>query len=327
MTRPSFSRIILPIIAVLGMILTAVIVFRGQPDRAAEAPDKTPPMTPEAQRKTGSVAGVGLIEPAGELVDIGTALGGIVEDLYVQPGDTVTSGQPLFRIDTRDTRAAIAEASARVESAARGAEAARTGLRVAQNELALFRNVQDARAVSRLEIVTREGAAANAQAQLALQLAQARTAQAELGRAQVDLARRTVRAPMTGKILQVNIRKGEFAPAGPAAGGGSQDPLMTMGAADPLHVRIDVDEDEAARVALGEAAIVSPRGDATRQVKVTFVRAEPQVKPKESLTNDASERVDVRVLQLIYALPADQQGLFVGQQVDAFIPARQRPKP
>jgi hypothetical protein len=95
-------------------------------------------------------------------------------------------------------------------------------------------------------------------------------------------------------------------------------------------VRIDVDEDEATRIALGSEAIVSPRGAAERQVRARFVRAEPQVTPKRSLTNSSAERVDVRVLQLIYELPATD-GLFrVGQQVDAFIAARgqtaQQPK-
>ncbi len=62
------------------------------------------------------------------------------------------------------------------------------------------------------------------------------------------------------------------------------------------------------------------------QVKARFVRAEPQIVPKRSLTNSAAERVDVRVLQLIYALPesasADDALFRVGQQVDAYIPAR-----
>jgi hypothetical protein len=37
--------------------------------------------------------------------------------------------------------------------------------------------------------------------------------------------------------------------------------------------------------------------------------------------------VDVRVLQLIYALPQDAGGFFVGQQVDAYIPAKPAPAP
>ena len=71
------------------------------------------------------------------------------------------------------------------------------------------------------------------------------------------------------------------------------------------------------------ARFVSPRGAAERQIAATFVRAEPLVVPKRSLTNTAAERVDVRVMQVIYALPDSAREDFrVGQQIDAFIPAR-----
>jgi hypothetical protein len=117
----------------------------------------------------------------------------------------------------------------------------------------------------------------------------------------------------------VDVRPGEFVQAGQQ--GSNAVPYIQMGETRPLHVRIDIDEDEATRLALGNEAIVSPRGAADRQVRARFVRAEPQVVPKRSLTNSAAERVDVRVLQLIYELP-NANGLFrVGQQVDAFIAA------
>lgn len=320
MTRPSFSRIILPALAVIGIILAAVMVFRSQPDRSPETPNVNPAMTPASQRASGSVAGAGVVEPSSELVEIGTPIGGIVEEVFAKAGDQVTAGQPLFRIDTRDARAAVREAAARVESARKGAAAARANLAVTQNQLALYRNISDPRAVSRLEVVDRQGGVANARAQLALQNAQISTSIAELSRLQTDLGRRTVRARINGQILQVNIRKGEFANAG--SGNGSGDPLVTMGNTMPLHVRVDIDEDEIDRVALGKDAVVSPRGDARARVSARFVRVEPQVIPKKSLTNDASERVDVRVLQLIYELPQQGHSMFVGQQIDAFISAR-----
>ena len=267
MTRPSFSRIILPALAVIGIILAAVMVFGSQPDRSPETPNVNPAMTPASQLASGSVAGAGVVEPSSELVEIGTPIGGIVEEVFAKAGDQVTAGQPLFRIDTRDARAAVNEAAARVESARKGAAAARANLVVTQNQLALYRNISDPRAVSRLEVVDRQGGVANARAQLALQNAQVSTSIAELSRLQTDLGRRTVRARINGQILQVNIRKGEFANAG--SGNGSDDPLVTMGNTMPLHVRVDIDEDEIDRVALGKDAVVSPRGDARARVSAT----------------------------------------------------------
>jgi HlyD family secretion protein len=322
MKRPSFSRVILPALAVLGIIGAIVMIASGQPNRTAETPVVAAPATPDAQRNGGTVAGAGLVEPASEIIDIGTPIGGIVEALYVTAGERVGTGQPLFRIDTRDARAAVAEAAAQLDSARKGVAAAQSALDVANNQLALYRNVSDPRAVSKLELVDRQGASRNARAQVSLAQAQAQAAGAQLQRARVDLERRVIRAPIAGQVLQVRVRQGEFAPAG-NGGGGASDPLMTMGQTDPLHVRIDIDEDQAARANLGANAIVSARGDAAKRVSAVFVRAEPQVIPKRSLTNNATERVDVRVLQLIYALPREGHAMFVGQQVDAFIPAKQ----
>jgi hypothetical protein len=44
--------------------------------------------------------------------------------------------------------------------------------------------------------------------------------------------------------------------------------------------------------------------------------------PKRSLTGDSTERVDTRVLQIIYRVERDDPPLFVGQQLDVFIDAR-----
>ena len=149
-----------------------------------------------------------------------------------------------------------------------------------------------------------------------LRLARARldAAQARAGSARTEIARLKVRAPIAGEILAVNIRKGEYVST---MGGGGAQPFIEMGQTSPLHVRIDIDEEQAPRLALGAPATVSPRGASDKQVEALFVRAVP----KRSLTNSAAERVDVRVLQVIYQLP-ETNGLFrVGQQVDAYIAA------
>ena len=69
------------------------------------------------------------------------------------------------------------------------------------------------------------------------------------------------------------------------------------------------------------AAVGSLRGDAGHQAKLSFMRFEPLVQPKRVLTGDGTERVDTRVLEVIYALPADSLRAFVGQQMDVFIEA------
>ena len=319
-SRPSFPRNVLPVLAIIGLLLAAFLIWRGLPDRKLEEPEETPARATGALADAPRVAGAGVVEPSSEVIDLGTALSGLVTAVLVRPGDYVSRGQPLFRVDDRDVRARLLEADAAISEAGAAIVEARAAEAAAARQLALYRGIADPAAVSRSETIRAEGEAAVARGRRQLAEARLDAARAARNRASVERSRLTVAAPSSGEILAVNVRPGEFVQAGQQ--GSNSTPYIQMGETSPLHVRIDIDEDEATRVALGSAAVVSPRGAADRQVRARFVRAEPQVVPKRSLTNSAAERVDVRVLQLIYELPPTD-GLFrVGQQVDAFIAAR-----
>jgi hypothetical protein len=84
----------------------------------------------------------------------------------------------------------------------------------------------------------------------------------------------------------------------------------------PTLMKVDIP-----RFQLGRPAVVSPRGAAAMQIPATFVRVEPLVIPKKSLTGASTDRVDTRVLQVIYAISDHLSGLYPGQQVDLFIEA------
>jgi HlyD family secretion protein len=315
----SLSRQILPALALVGLVVGAVFILRGLPDRTLSQPAREPARAPAELAEKPRVAGSGVVEPASEVIQIGSALSGLVTGLYVSPGVRVAAGQPLFTVDDRAVRAQLREAEAAIAEALAAIGQAQSARATAARQLALYRQVDDPAAVSRSEVIRAEGDASAAGERLELAEAQLAAARARAASARTELDRLTVRAPIAGEILSVNLRKGEFVST---QGGGNSQPFIEMGQTQPLHVRIDIDEEQAPRVALGAPATVSPRGAADRQVRASFVRAEPLIVPKRSLTNSAAERVDVRVLQVIYELP-EANGLFrVGQQVDAYIPAR-----
>ena len=97
---------------------------------------------------------------------------------------------------------------------------------------------------------------------------------------------------------------------------------MVLGATnEKLHVRVDINENDIPRFRPGTAAVASPRGNPRLTYPMQFERVEPYVIPKKSLTGDNTERVDTRVLQVIYAVNVSEMPLYVGQQVDVFIEA------
>ena len=317
----SMSRHVLPVLAVIGLLIAVYLIVTGQPDRTLDDPAEKPAHAEGALAKAPRVAGSGVVEPSSELVSIGTSLPGLVTDVLVGPGDYVTKGQPLFTVDDRAQRARLDESRAAIAQAEAAIAEASSASDTANRQLALYRQVEDAAAVSRAEVIRAEGDAAAARSRLGIARAQLKAAQAAASSAQTDLGRLTVRAPIAGEILAVNIRPGEFVQSSGSQGGISQA-YIEMGETRPLHVRVDIDEDEAVRLEMGAPANVNPRGAADQKVQAKFVRVEPLVVPKRSLTNSASERVDVRVVQVLYELPPTD-GLFrVGQQIDAFIPAR-----
>jgi hypothetical protein len=141
-------------------------------------------------------------------------------------------------------------------------------------------------------------------------------ARAQLTQAEVTLDLLTVRAPRDGEILRQNMHEGEY------AGVASSDPnapSLLLGETTHLQLRADVDEDSASRVQTGAVAVAYIKGMHSDPIPLRFVRIEPYITVKKSLTGDSSERVDTRVLQVIYQFDKTKVPVYVGQQMDVFI--------
>jgi multidrug resistance efflux pump len=303
------------------------------------------------------VSGAGLIEASTENVRVGTTTGGLVSKVYVKIGDKVKKGEPLFQIDDGPKRAELARYQAALQSAAatlakltlgnRPEEIAKQREQVnqaaaqyddAQQQLKLREeaNADDARVVSQDDINQARNTVKQRQAALAyqqryleqliagtwapeikVQEAEVASAHAQMVQVRSDLERYTVRSPLDGVVLQVKIHAGEFAPASQ-----TDNALVMVGNQDVLSVRVDVDEQDAWRVQTSRRASAFVRGRSDTAIPLTFARVEPYVVPKTSLTGSSTERVDTRVLQVIYTFQQPQDfRVYVGQQMDVYIEA------
>ena len=341
--------VLLPALAAVGVGLTLYTVKLQARPAPAAPPTGEPTRSPFSNR----VAGSGLVEPVTEIINVGTPVAGVVQEVRVHEGDAVTRGQTLFTIDQRMMRSQLQSAQARLEVARRKlaqlkslpraedlakaeavVEQRRAAMRDAQSRLDRLNQITDPTAISPNERPTREYELANAKSRLAegeAELAEVRkgsypedlavaaadvqVADAEVQSLRTDIERSEVTSPIDATILRVTARPGQYAAATVNAGDG----LVTLGQLSPLHIRVDVDELDAWRFDPKGKAVAVLRGGKRVEFPLEYVRTVPVVIPKRTLTGDNAERIDTRVLQLIYRFTDATPGVLPGQVLDVYV--------
>lgn len=303
----------LPILAVAGFLFaTYTVVSSNKPIPVAPAVAQ-----PSSAPFKSFIAGAGIVEPKSQNIAIGTPLAGIVKTVAVKVGDKVKAGAPLFYLDDRDTRAELAVKLADLAKARADVGVEQAALADTKSLSDLAEAITDRRAISSEELLKRRNALLISTAKLDSAKALVQQAEAALADTQTTLARLVVQAPVDGEVLQVNIRPGEFAQAGTL-----NTPLLVLGNLDQLHVRVDIDENDAWRFDKNSKAVAFLRGNRNFKADLILAYVEPYVVPKKSLTGDSTERVDTRVLQALYSFERSQLPVYVGQQMDVFIEAQ-----
>ncbi|MBC7686076.1 MAG: efflux RND transporter periplasmic adaptor subunit [Bdellovibrionales bacterium] len=293
-------RLLFPMLAAAGAIALLASIIGGA--KTKDVP-QAPATVPVAY--VDSVIGLGTVEAAGGSISVGAPVAAIVTTVKVKPGEQVRAGVVLFQLDDSDVKSQRPLVVATIDEALERQRQARQVYDIALG-------VPDQRAVSKDELAMRSGAVKLATAVLA-------SARARLSQLVSEEQRRIIRAPIAGTILQVNLRPGEVAPA--LAGGRA---LILMAPVGERQLRVDVDEFEASRVQPGAHAVASPRGRPTVKLPLVFERIEPVIGPKANLAGTATERVDTRVLQVIYRFASDAPAAYIGQQMDVAIDAGNR---
>jgi HlyD family secretion protein len=259
------------------------------------------------------VAGSGIIESYGRNVDVATPVAGVIEQVFVAPGQAVGRGNPLFRLEALDLKADLLSKQAAISTSQARLAEAEAALADYQSQLSIVASVRDQRAVSAEEKSKRRASVTLGRAKLATAQAELESARADAAAVETSLERRTIVSPIDGTVLQVNARPGQFALSSGDAG------LVVVGRTDKLAVRLDIDENDAWRVRTGQPGWGYVRGNRELTVDLTFDHIEPYVRPKQSLNGTASERTDTRVLQVIFSFEASKLPVYVGQQIEAFM--------
>jgi len=298
------------------------------------------------------VAGPGMIEPVSENIKVGSEMSGKLKSVNVEEGDSIRAGQVLAVLENDDYRAELASSAAEVQAkeatlrkvvngsraqerseALAGVRAFEAVVKNAQAELQRRQELYDSGVISREELdhYTREYDVAKEEYQeksdryslvntatreedVAFARADVQLAQAHLAEAQARYDKTFIKSPINGIVLRKHHRNGESV----SNSATTPDPVLTIGNTEMLRVRVDIDESDVNKVRMGQKAWVTADAFGKQKFSGHVVRIGELLGPKTIRTDEPTERVDRKFLELLVELdPA--ANLPVGLRVDTFI--------
>lgn len=281
------KRIIFSLIGIAIVIITVAEVratrgTQGAPRQAA-APPSHAPISAEGR----------MVTYPGAEVTVSSDVSGTLDVLSVQEKDPVRKGEVLAVIRANDTRAALAEAKARVGEA--------------DADIRLFElQAERAKQLWRSSVGSRQ---AWDQSERDLDAARARRASAlaEVGRLEAVIAKTVIVAPIDGVVITRNVHPGETIAAGQS--------VVAIADLRRTRVEAEVDEFDAARVHVGQSAWVTAEGYDGQKWRGTVEEIPDSVTGRRLKPQDNGKPVDTRVL-LVKVVLAEATPLKLGQRVE-----------
>ncbi len=154
-------------------------------------------------------------------VKVQSKVSGRIVEKYVQGGQYVEAGQPLYKIDSRQYESAVLQANATLAQS-------EANLSNAQEDLARYQQLLGSDAIAQQKV-------ANQQASVNAYNAAAAANAALLRKAQQDLDDTVVYAPISGQLAVDDVAIGTFASAG-------NTNLVTIGTSDPVYAQFSISE-------------------------------------------------------------------------------------
>jgi HlyD family secretion protein len=266
---------------------------------------------------TETVNASGKVYPEIE-VKVSPDISGEIVELSVLEGDSVRRGQELAKIyadiytTQRDQASAVvSQEKARVDNAKAQLPGLKAARDFAQRTFDRQKQLLDEKVISRSEFEQAQNSLQTAEANYNAAIETIRggqagvaSAQASLQRANKDLSRTSVLAPMDGVVSLLNVKKGERV-VGNSMMAGTE--MMRIADMNKIEVRVDVGENDIPKVALGDSAIVEVdaynnrkfRGVVTQIASSSVLAAQQnQVAATSDVTN---YKVYIRLLPSSYA--------------------------
>ena len=236
------------VVALLGIVVAAS--FRG------EKRGKGPKVyVEEATRRSIArlVKASGQIDPRVK-VNISAHVIGRIERLFVEEGQRVEAGDPFLELEQAAFKAARDQAAAQVAMADSNRRQAQIRLQDQEIKLKRMRRLREEGIASEEQLEQAELARNSAELDLEEAREAVLQARASLEKAQDDLSKATIFAPLSGRVIELNAEEGEV-----VVSGTMNNPASVIGTIADLSeilAEVDVDETEIAYLELGQAAVL-----------------------------------------------------------------------
>jgi HlyD family secretion protein len=274
------------------------------------------------------IVGIGRIEPELKIVELAAEVRGIVENIFISPGDMITEGESILHMNRDVEQAQVNQAKARME-----AQRAVILSTLANLEATKIKTANAKSNFDRLERLYQSGAETKATYddskaayesllmetnRLEADILSARSflkqAEADLNLAEIHLRQKMILAPANGKLLSMDVTLGSLISPGDAIG--------SFAISSPLSAWCEIDELFAQRVQVDQKAYVRPEGmtDTLAVGIVTF--AGPYLRKKSIFSDNTSSFEDRRIREVRIRLEPSTLLLY-GQRVECVIQINQ----
>lgn len=286
---------------------------------------------------------VGRVEPVAGEVEVSAQMSGPLVAVFVREGDWVTNGTVLAEVEARREQAALDVALAKLARVKAGVGkeeiAAAEATREAVAAELVFAEAEYQRAIKlrAQRVVADDWLEERRQraATLGKQLARAEKqhaalqrgplpedmalAEAEVAAARVAHGLRLVRAGTDGVVLSLYRHTGDYV--------SQLHPSPILRLADPrrLRVRLEVNEQEVARVNVGMAGEFTTFGAGQPNGRLRVTTVLPSFSPRRLFEPDSTARLDTRTLQVLCDILADAEPVYSGQRVTASLAVKAPP--
>ncbi len=253
-----------------------------------------------------SVNASGKVYPEIE-VKISPDIAGQITELNVEEGDSVKKGTVLARIYAdiyalqRDEAASrVNQSVATVDNGKASLESLKSSLDFAKQTLDRNKQLYDQKVISKAELEQYESSYRSALANYNAAMqnikglqANVQSTQTGLNKANKDLSRTTIIAPMDGVISSLKVKKGESV-AGSGFNVGTE--MMTVADMSTLEVRVDVGENDIVKISIGDSADVEVDAYNNRKFKGVVTKIASSTKTSAAaLTSNDVTNYEVRI--------------------------------